>query len=62
MMLQSYTIKTNQAFIKNFNGQACSREIEQFTLGASKETKLYNLTVGGGLYLRDDEVVAQASK
>lgn len=55
----SFVIQTNQALIKNFNGQRCSREVEQFTAGASGTTKLYNLTAGGGLYLRDDEVVAE---
>jgi hypothetical protein len=56
-MLRTFVIKTDQAFIKNFNGQHATRDDENFVSGASGTTKQYGLTVGGALYLADDEVV-----
>lgn len=51
-----FIINSPQAALKEFNGQACSRDLENTVEGVSGTTKLYNLTAGGALFLRDDEV------
>lgn len=54
--MDQFTINSTQPFIKDFNGQKCSYDPAKTAVGASGETKLYNLAGGGGLFLRDDEV------
>lgn len=54
-------VNSQQPVIKEFNGQSVTLHLnadKQPTIGASGTTKLYNLTSGGGLFLRDDEVTA----
>lgn len=56
--IKRFIIDSKQPFIKDFNGQQCSYDPAKSATGASGQTKLYNLTAGGGLFLRDDEVKA----
>lgn len=55
--MQNFVIESRQAFIKDFNGTRCTYDPSRSAVGASGETKLYNLDgQRGGLFLRDDEV------
>ena len=58
--MNKFEISSDQPFIQQFNGQTCvlhkHSDTHEPTIGAGGQTKLYNLTSGGGLFLRDDEV------
>lgn len=60
MNLKRFTIDSKQPYVRDFNGQQVSLDLDAIKTGASGETKMYTFTAGGGLYLRDDEVKAAA--